>query len=369
MMNHVTAWSRKVVDGLASWSQDRLPWHVVWLTETEGREPDWKLEKLMVPAPAAVVGNIPPGPAAEALTALAVPVICVLGHHLPGAWMAPRLDEVAIGRAAGEHLLEAGYRTLVGIGYNFSRSGWWPGRFAGLKAVADLAEVPCHEWIMNGNTDGQALVQWLRELLTTTQEPIGILAGNDLLGALIIAICHHAGLAIPQQIGIIGVDDDPAVCPLTWPGLSSVRAGHENIGRCVGELLQRRLAGEAEPEAGPNVQPTGVTARGSTDLKAAADPLVSAACAALRQHPGESLDRLLSGIGAHRRTVERRFRARLGRSLLDEQRRLRVELTLPMVRQGCTVADAAALVGCSPDSLTNTYLERLGLTPRQCRNS
>jgi LacI family transcriptional regulator len=368
-MDRLTAWSRTAVAGLASWSQDRLPWSFVWLPELAGQEEVPDPQALLDPLPAAVVGTFHPGPVADAVVSSGVPVIGMLGTPIPGAWMAPGLDEEAIGRAAGEHLLEAGYRTLIGVGHDHSRRGWWSGRWAGLRAVAELAEVPCHEWRMESRADASSLGDWLHQLLQRTGAPVGIMAGNDLLGARIIAICHHARLAIPQQVGVIGVDDDPAVSPLTWPGLSSVRAGHEQIGRCAGELLQRRLAGEAEPAPAPLLRPSGIAARGSTDLAAMADPLVSAACAALRQHPGESIERLLAGIGAHRRTVERRFLARLGRSLLAEQRRLRVELTLPSLRQGGTVAAAAALVGCSTDTLTSAYIERLGLTPGQCRNA
>lgn len=269
-------------------------------------------------------------PLGDALRNLRRPVVNVSGV-LPDLPF-PRVvaDHAEVGRQAARHLLACGLRQLAYFGYpghEFSIE-----RERGLREIAGDAGVevaafheqdrrfgdPTGVWRENAS-----LLAWLRAL----PKPVGILASHDTQGAQIAEYCHQLRLIVPDQVAIVGADDDDLLCELARPSLSSVRLPAERIGFEAARLLDEWLQGSRPREKSLVLPPAGVIVRQSSNLQAVSDPQVAAAVRFIHDqaHRPIKVDDILRTVPIARRALERRFRKWLQRSILHEIRRAHVE--------------------------------------------
>jgi LacI family transcriptional regulator len=263
---------------------------------------------------------------------LGLPVVDLFEQENLGDVPTVLTDNAAIARLAAEPLLERGltqfaYCGLPGV-YD-QRAGHFAQYLANTgyevsvymphqrhrKSFIDVSE---------GDELGRenALTQWLRRL----PKPVGLMACNDLRAHQILMACADGKLAVPEEVAVIGVDNDEVICGLTRPSLSSVEQNPGEIGYQAAALLGSLMDGEASPRKKLIVAPRGVVARQSTDLVAVSDPDVATALHYIREHAceGISVDDVLTHSLVSRRTLERRFAELLGRSPGDEIARVRL---------------------------------------------
>src|SRR4029077_18917384 len=148
-------------------------------------------------------------------------------------------------------------------------------------------------------------------------KPVGIFASNDVCGAQLSEVCHEAGLHMPEQVALVGVDNDDLFCELARPSLSSVAIPAERIGYEAAALLDRLLAGARPPRRPLLLPPVRLVARQSSDVVALDDADVAAALRVIRAHahvPLRVAD-VLREVPVSRRALERRFRKALHRGL------------------------------------------------------
>ncbi len=287
----------------------------------------------------------------------------------------PRIasDDRAIGRLAAEHLLERGFRSLAFCGYSGMR--WSRRRQEGfLEAVVGtdgagrVYETP---W---GGPDAEpwerqqkAIGRWLRRL----PRPVGVMACNDDRGLHVLDACRRAGLAVPEEVAVIGVDDDPLLCELCDPPLSSVVPNPERIGYEAAELLDRLMAGEPAGFRERTIPPLGVVTRLSTDVLAVDDARVVAAVRFIREHAchGITVRDVLGHTPLSRTALERHFRRYLGRSPQAEIRAVQLKRVKQLLAETDLKMDQIAeLAGFEhPEYLSVVFKRELGLTPGQFR--
>jgi len=226
-------------------------------------------------------------------------------------------DQVGAGRKAAAHLLERGfgrYAFLGRLGFGYSQ-----GRYAGFSGVLEAAGHPS-EMVA---TDNAGLAAWLAGI----DEPVGVMATDDRMAQRLIDAAGQAGVAVPEQVAVVGVDDDEFICEADPVPISSVDVRGRAVGRRAAAALDAMLAGEPPPPE-PVVVPCGeVITRRSTDTVAVADPAVRAAVAYIRDHACGRMrvDDMMDGLRVSRRTLEKRFKAEFGRTLHDEVQRVRLE--------------------------------------------
>lgn len=238
-------------------------------------------------------------------------------------------DDFLAGRQAGEHLLAAGLTSFAYLGY--ARYGFARNRLAGFRAalgrhalappffVPETTDVDPSDDLLR---DSRALAVWLRAM----PRPVGVFADNDILGLRLIELCRELGLRVPDDVAVVGVDDDDLLCGMARPPLSSVTLPTEAIGRAAAALLDQLMEGARPERTRILLPPRGVTARQSSDLQAVSDPGLAAALGYLRgnaHHPIRVRD-LLRAAPLGRRTLERRFRRHFGRSPRAEMLRVRL---------------------------------------------
>ena len=232
-----------------------------------------------------------------------------------------------IGRLAAQHLLSCGLRHFAFCGYK--NCSWAEARYESFRHVVSLERFDCGEFTIPIQATGspwhdqrEAIANWMRSL----PRPLGLMACNDDLGHEVIAAAKLAGLSVPDDVAVIGVDNDEVVCGLTDPPLSSVAVNFERAGYEAAHVLAGLMRGETAP-ARIVVSPTHVVPRRSTSLLAVEDPNLAKALRFIRDRVQDSpsVEAVAKAAGISRRAMEKRFRDSLGRSVLDEIRRVRTD--------------------------------------------
>jgi len=280
---------------------------------------------------------------ADAVKATGLPVIDVLGVVPEAGLPLVHVDDLLIAQMAVEHLLEQGFHHFGYFGIR--GENWSESRRDGLLRAlgraanrATLLEVPRSDFFRAPwEFQQEDLVDWLLAL----PKPVGIMVASDQLGPPLLEACHRAGLAVPDQVAVVGVDNDDTLCNVCNPSLSSVDASHREVGYRAAELLGRLLHGAPVPAGPILIRPMGLVARRSSDGTATEDPHVALALRLIREHAceGWSAARVAEQIPVSRSVLQRRFRRETGRSLQEEiirtrlrhARKLLAETDLPLM--------------------------------------
>ncbi len=245
-----------------------------------------------------------------------------------------RTDAEAIARMAALHLVEAGFRSLAYCG--FENCNWSAERekfMAAFAAERGLSWSVCrtasagwmhpHNWIERWQKDKPDMIRWLKAL----PKPAGVVACNDVCGREVLEACAAAGLHVPEEVAVVGVDNDEMMCELATPPLSSVALDVERAGYEAARLLDSLMKGSPAKPRVVWVRPTRVAARLSSDVVAQEDLLVARALQVIRAQAAHNLgvSDIAKEVGVSRRTLERRFSAAAHRTVLDEIMRRRLE--------------------------------------------
>jgi LacI family transcriptional regulator len=348
------AYCRGILRGIKRYAEARPDW--LFLPLAPGRQ---ALRRLRAARPSGVIAHIYSAELAEALPRLGVPVVNVCGvfDGLP----VPRVgvDDDRCGRLAAEHLLDRGLRHFAFVGQR--DHAYSVRREAGFRRALERHGLrpACYHERRPRPFDPMgrlwALDPRLQKWVAALPRPVGVFAPNDLWGVQLIEVCRQAGLQVPDEVALLGVDNDDLLCGLARPPLSSVALPAERIGYDAAGLLGRLLRRGRAPAHPRLVPPVGVVARRSTDLLAVADPEVAAAVRFVREnrHQPIRVPDILGAVPVSRRALERRFRRAVGRSLLDEIRRAHVgrarellaqtDLPMPAVAEHAGFSDARQL--------------------------
>jgi len=211
------------------------------------------------------------------------------------------------------------------------------------------------------------LADWLLAL----PKPIGIMIASDQLGPALLEACHRAGISVPDQVAVIGVDNDATLCDVCNPPLSSVDAGHREVGYRAAELLHQLMAG-GQPPAGPLlVKPQGIAPRRSSDITATADAQVAFALKLIREHAceGWSASRVAARIPLSRSVLQRRFRKETGCSIHEEILRTRLRRARELLAEtDQPLIDVAVSSGFKHQEYLGLFFRaRFGRTPAEYR--
>jgi len=282
-------------------------------------------------------------------------------------------DDHAIGRLAAEHLLERGIRSFGYCGFTVEH---WAIRRrdafletlarAGYRAV--VYESP---W---GGPDARPweneqvrIGRWIKSLPKTA----GVMACNDVRGLHVLDACQRSGCKVPDEVAVIGVDNDSLLCDLCHPPLSSIVTNPEEIGYEAAAVLDRLMRGERVDFAERLIPPLGVVTRLSTDVLAIDDAHFAAAVRYIRDHAcqGITIDDVLARVPLSRSTLERRFRKHLGRSPRAEIRAVQLNRAKQLLAEtDHATYRIAQLVGYEHTEYFNVTFKRVfGRTPGQFR--
>lgn len=210
------------------------------------------------------------------------------------------------------------------------------------------------------------------QILKSLPRPVGIFCNNDATARAVIHEVARLGSLVPDQVAVLGVDDDEINCELCRVRLSSIRLNTEQIGQEAASLLDRLISGAPRPQQPILIFPAQVITRRSTDVIALADSEVAQAVRFIRDRAGRDINvrDLLDLTRLARRTLELRFRKALGRSPYQEIRRVQIERARSLLSgTDHSVREIAGACGFKETrQLSTAFHVRFGLSPRQFRN-
>ena len=171
-------------------------------------------------------------------------------------------------------------------------------------------------------------------------KPVGLMACNDIRGQQVLNACRDVEIAVPEDVAVLGVDNDDVLCDLSYPTLSSVLPDTRRIGFEAAALLERMIGGEPPPDDTTRIPPLGVVTRRSTDVLAIEDRHLARAVRFIREHAcdGITVEDVLADIPLSRSVFERRFarlfghspKAEIVRARLERIKQLLAETELPL---------------------------------------
>lgn len=299
--------------------------------------------------------------ALPAIRSIGVPMVTIsMDDQLPGV---PNVsaDDEQIGRLGAEHLLDRHFQHLAFLGID---KRWSHLRQEGFAGAARPAGVPAPAHLLTrGDPEPAEFVTLLRAL----PRPLGLMVCNDDLAVRVLDICAKAGIAVPREIAVLGVDNFEYECDLTNPPLSSVINPTETVAYQAFRTLERMHAGIDVPRQTIRVPSPGIVTRRSTDTAAVQDDDVALAMGVIRAELERdlSVDDLARAAAMSRRQLEYRFRAVLGRSPAEQIRRMRIDRAKELLgRTRLPMPAIAAKCGFSSASqLATVFRQVTGTTP------
>ncbi|MGD9636297.1 MAG: substrate-binding domain-containing protein [Pirellulales bacterium] len=281
-------------------------------------------------------------------------------------------DSEGAARMAADHLLSRGFENFAYVG--LWERGWSERRQAAFCAAIRSASfepiiypLPKSQKQRGWELEQSSLAEWIQSL----PKPVAIMACNDDRGRGVLEACRFAGVRVPEEVAVIGIDDDDLFCELADPPLSSVALNAEHGGYRVAHLLDQLIRGKVEPPQKLIVEPTHVVARRSTEIKAIGDREVGGAMDFIHRNRARNftVSDVAAEIGVSRRNLEVKFRRSTGRTILAEIQRIRLDHAKRMLRDtDIPIPQIAAASGYSSASyLTQVFRKELGITPARYR--
>jgi LacI family transcriptional regulator len=273
-------------------------------------------------------------------------------------------------RLAVAHLVEKGLRNFAFVG--IAGKIWSDRRQRAfsqqmVEAGYGWHTYPCARRRIPWSREQAIMARWLASL----PKPVGIRACNDDRGREVLSACRQAKVRVPEEVAVVGIDNDELLCDLSDPPLSSVALGAERAGFEAAALLDQLMAGRVKKPQRLVAAALGVVSRRSTDVLLHEDPEVAAALRFIYDNAGRPIRvyDVVANLGDARRTLEIRFRQALGRSIhaeiqrarLERARQLLLETDLPLPK----IARASGFG--SPSYLAAIFHRELGVTPIKYR--
>ena len=309
-----------------------------------------------------------------------VPVVDLTFNH--PEMRLPRVsgDHFAMGQLARKHFEERNFRNFAWFSTNWLNIHQL--RYDGfthssLPIPRSPFPVP-QKWIFSDEAPSERLDdfawfnRWLGKKLRDAPKPLALLAYDDADAARALGACLAAGLAVPDDVAILGIGGDRLICENQPVPLSSVEHDQGRTGYEGAELLDRLMDGKAPPAKPVLIPPRGITVRASTDFIAAASPVLRRALEHIRSNLAKpvGLSQIADEIGSSRATVARLFEHELGHSAGEEIMRQRIDMAKRLLKNdSLSVSEVAYRTGfCNPAYFTNTFRRETGLTPKGWRN-
>jgi LacI family transcriptional regulator len=363
-------YGRQILDGVARYVRSHRPWSV-FLEQRELRAPapSWLLQTRWD----GILCRSTDRRLARALLRRRIPTVDL--NDIYGDLGLPRIwsDHRAIGRLGAQHLLERGLPHFAFCG--FTRETWSDLRQDGFVETVRGAGRSCAlykspwrgahapEW----TTEQEKIGRWIQEL----PKPLGLLACNDVRGQQVLNACRTVGMAVPEEVAVVGVDNEKVLCELCDPPLSSVVPNPERIGYEAAELLDRLMADDAVPVTERLVEPVDVVMRQSTDILGIGDREVAAAVRHIRENAcsGMTVGNVVEHLSVSRSSLERRFRKYVGRSPQEEIRLVQIKRVKQLLAETDRALESIAkLAGyVHPEYMSVVFKRTTGQTPGQFR--
>jgi LacI family transcriptional regulator len=325
---------RGLIRGIAKYSRVNGPWEI-HLQEPKYRKTQITEEWIKKHSFNGIIAHSVEQDMVREMCKTKLPIVLIAGSHKPplGSYNVCT-DDATIGKMGAKHLLERGFRNFAFCGF---KDLFWSSdrckRFCeevtkeGFEVSSFNIDLMYSENMLDD--DKSDFVIWLKSL----PKPVGLMACNDDASLLILNACRLANISVPEQMAIVGVDNDELICDLASPPLSSIMLNTETAGYEAASLLNKLMYGKKIKKPSILVSPVNVKTRQSSDILAIEDSSVAAALRFIRHNAKSAIyvKDVTRVACASRRVLEKRFRKLLHHSILEEIRRARINEACMMI--------------------------------------
>lgn len=368
-----SGYCRGLLEGIHAFAKQAGNWSIYLNEQERGATPppwlrEWRGD--------GIIARIETDEIGRALQLLKIPIVDLSAarrvQNIPWA----DTDDAAIAKLAIDHFLDREFSNVAfcgdaGFAWSNSRRNFF--RSLALDAGCEYFELqvahrydPAFSW---GDVR-LALSSWIRALPT----PVAIMTCNDYLGKHLLDLCRSLQISVPEEVAVLGVDDDRLLCSLCTPSLSSIAPNTFQTGFEAAELLQQMMAGAVDTASTRLVtQPIGVELRESTDTMAIPDPDVTKSLVFIRRNAlrGIQVGDVLKVVSISRRSLEHKFQKYLGHSPHEEILRIRMaRIKELLIKSGDSIHSIAQRTGFAhPEYMTASFKKIHGITPTEYRES
>lgn len=314
----------------------------------------------------------------EPLRKLNVPIVDVRCNRKFPDIPQVETDNDQVAKLAFDHLWERGFRRFAFCG--FRSAAYSEARLTAFRRL--VAEAGCEISVYQskskpnsrltsieqaGMFDVSPMSQWLQSL----KSPTGLFVCNDIRGQQVLNACRTAKIAVPDDLGVIGVDNDDAICLLCDPPLSSVRPNAERVGFRAAEVLQMMIESKGSYQDIEYIPPRMVVERLSTQVVAVEDRELARVCRYIRQHAceGINVNNVAEFTSLSRRQLERRFREELGCTPHQQITSIQIDRVKQLLEETeMTLEQIAPRAGYAhKESLSSVFKRETSETPGEYR--
>lgn len=365
------AFAREVMSGIASYlSSRRTSWELFVEDDFSLR-----LSSLARWQGDGIIAHFDDPAVAEALADSPVPVVAVGGSYgsetdYPADVPYVATDNFKLVNLAYTHLIDVGLRQFALFSLpDGTRRRWALEREKAFRTLMQRdhfeVEIFRGEGAGSWEEDVAQQIRWLQGL----PKPVGIVAVTDARARQLLQACQLANIAVPEEVAIIGIDNDPLARMLSCIPLSSVIQGSVEIGRTAARMLHQLLEGTYLECSRILVPPAGINVLASSSFQPVRNPRVMRARHFIRQYACQGIkgDQVAAYVGVSRSTLETYFQQELGCSVHDEILRFKLDAATALLARGdCSVADVALRCGfTSMQYLFAVFKRELGCSPRE----
>ncbi|WP_266365821.1 DNA-binding transcriptional regulator [Tellurirhabdus rosea] len=278
----------------------------------------------------------------------------------------------ATGEMAAEYFLKKGFKHFAF--YGFRNIVWSRERGEGFERRIQQAGYPVHTFEQHSNKDGDLwfyMPSSLSEWLTSLPKPIAIMACDDRLGQHITEACRNSGIRIPEDVAVLGVDNDEMVCTISDPPLSSIALDAEKGGYDSARLLDKLIRNGMANRYDVVVKPMQIVTRQSTDIYATHDQYIASSLKFIHQNIDKNLqvEDVVQQVPLSRRALEKRFLDITGYPIYKYIANLRIEkFSQKLLETDLAVYEIALDMGFTdPKNIARQFRQVKGYTPQEFR--
>lgn len=322
------AYGRKKIQGIIDYYSRHCAWDIY---RNEMSQPFVSAEELRDWDGDGIIGEIYDEQTAELIASLGIPFVNTASTDLAEQFPSVMLDNQAIGWMAAKHLIERKLDQFAFVG----PSGLWhiQQRFEGFSEAIQQAGGSCLPMFYEADEKTATHIPKeavkparLRKLIKELPRPIGIMAASDRVGFAVLEACRQLKIHSPEEVSLVGVDNDSMYCQLAVPSMTSIDSAADQVGFIAARQLDDLMNGKTLKEERVLVSPRRLLPRNSTDMTRSQFPEVARALRFIRRHDHEFIDvsNVLDIVPVSRRWLEMKFKDEVGWGVYHEIRRVHV---------------------------------------------